>query len=88
MNVEVTAPEGHTGKVTGDLNKRRGIIRNIERKKKTEIIKAEVPLSELFGYTSTIRSITSGRAAATRTFLAYKPVPPHIAETIIEENSK
>lgn len=87
MEVEVTAPEGHTGKVTGDLNKRRGIIRNIERKKNTEIIKAEVPLSELFGYTSAIRSITSGRAAATRTFLAYKPVPPHIAEAIKEENN-
>jgi elongation factor G len=83
MDVEVSTPDGHTGQVTGDLNKRRGVIRTIERKGVTEIIKAQVPLSELFGYVNTLRSLTSGRASASRTFSHYEPVPKHVSDEII-----
>jgi elongation factor G len=83
MSVEVTMPEEHTGVVTGDLNRRRGIIRGIEMKANQQYVKAEVPLSELFGYVNVLRSLSSGRAAASLTFQDYQLVPNGIAEKVI-----
>jgi elongation factor G len=78
MLVDVTTPDEYTGAITGDLNRRRGIIRGIELKGNVQCIKAEVPLSGLFGYITTLRSISSGRAAVSLTFHDYQLVPDNI----------
>jgi elongation factor G len=85
MAVEVTTPDEFTGPVTGDLNKRRGIMRGIDAKGNTQIVRADVPLAELFGYVTDLRTITSGRASASLTFSRYEPVPRQLAEGIIEK---
>ena len=85
MSVEVVSPDEYTGPVTGDLNKRRGIMKGMDTKGGAQIIKADVPLSELFGYVTDLRTISSGRASATLTFSHYDPVPTHLAEGIIEK---
>ncbi|MBV8253540.1 MAG: elongation factor G [Chitinophaga sp.] len=78
MDVEVTLPEEYTGTITGDLNRRRGVIRHIEMKGNTQVIKAEVPLAELFGYITTLRTLSSGRAAASITFSGYQIAPARV----------
>lgn len=83
MAVEVTMPEEHTGVITGDLNRRRGIIRGMEVKANQQYVKAEVPLSGLFGYVTDLRTLSSGRAAASLTFQDYQLVPGGIAEKVI-----
>lgn len=85
MAVEVTTPDDFTGPVTGDLNKRRGIMRGMDAKGRTQIIKADVPLVELFGYVTDLRTITSGRASASLIFARYETVPKLLAENIIEK---
>ena len=85
MAVEVTTPDEFTGAVTGDLNRRRGIMKGMEIKGGVQIVKAGVPLAELFGYVTDLRTITSGRAAATLTFSHYEKVPKNLAEEIIEK---
>jgi elongation factor G len=85
MSVEVVTPDEYTGPVTGDLNKRRGIMKGMDTKGGAQIIKAGVPLSELFGYVTDLRTISSGRASATLTFSHYDPVPTSLAEGIIEK---
>ncbi|MEQ9439493.1 MAG: elongation factor G [Cyclobacteriaceae bacterium] len=87
MSVEVVTPEEYTGPVTGDLNKRRGIMKGMDTKAGAQVLKANVPLSELFGYITDLRTISSGRASASLTFSHYDPVPTNIAETVIA-NSK
>ncbi len=84
MGVEVVTPEEYTGPVSGDLNKRRGIMKGMDTKGGAQVIKADVPLSELFGYVTTLRTITSGRASASLTFSHYDAVPKHLAEDIIK----
>lgn len=84
MSVEVVSPDEYTGPVTGDLNKRRGIMKGMDTKAGAQIIKADVPLSELFGYVTDLRTISSGRASATLTFSHYDIVPKNLAEEIIE----
>jgi elongation factor G len=86
MSVEVVTPEEYTGPVTGDLNKRRGIMKGMDSKGSGQIIKANVPLSELFGYVTDLRTITSGRAAASLTFSHYDPVPSGLQEQIIKKS--
>jgi elongation factor G len=83
MSVEVTMPEEHTGVITGDLNRRRGIIRGMEMKANQQYVKAEVPLSGLFGYVTVLRTLSSGRAAASLTFQDYQLVPGGIAKKVI-----
>ncbi len=85
MNVEVVSPDEFTGPVTGDLNKRRGIMQGMDSKAGAQVIKAQVPLSELFGYVTDLRTISSGRASASLTFSHYAEVPHNLAEKIIEE---
>ncbi|MTI32992.1 elongation factor G [Xanthovirga aplysinae] len=83
MAVEVVTPDEYTGPVTGDLNKRRGIMKGMDTKGGAQVIKADVPLSELFGYVTDLRTISSGRASASLTFSHYDPVPNNIAEEVI-----
>ena len=87
MSVEVTTPDEFTGGVTGDLNKRRGIMKGMDMKGNSQIIKADVPLSELFGYVTDLRTLSSGRASASLTFSHYTSVPKNIAEGIISKNN-
>jgi len=85
MAVEVVTPNEYTGPVTGDLNKRRGIMKGMDTKGGAQVVKANVPLAELFGYVTALRTISSGRASASLTFSHYNPLPKHLAENIIEE---
>jgi len=86
MKVEVVTPEDYLGGVTGDINRRRGILQGTEDSPAGKIIRAEVPLSEMFGYATDLRSATQGRATYTMEFEKYTQVPPNIAEGIISKN--
>ncbi len=83
MNVEVVTPEDYMGEVIGDLNSRRGKIQSMEQRGKAQVIKSQVPLSEMFGYATDLRSRTQGRATYTMQFANYDEVPRGIAEGII-----
>jgi elongation factor G len=83
MSVEVVCPDEYTGPVTGDLNRRRGLMKGMDTKGGAQLIKADVPLSELFGYVTALRTISSGRASASLTFSHYEQVPTNMAEAII-----
>jgi elongation factor G len=85
MKVVVTTPKDFVGNVTGDLNRRRGLIVNSEERGNTAIIESEVPLSEMFGYTTELRSMSQGRAAAAMEPLKYAPVPTNVKNAILEE---
>ena len=86
MKVEVVTPEEYMGTVNGDLNRRRGILQGTEESPAGKIIKAEVPLSEMFGYATDLRSATQGRAVYTMEFEKYNEVPASIAESITSKN--
>jgi elongation factor G len=88
MHVEVDTPEEYMGDVMGDLNRRRGRILGMEKKGGTVTIKAEVPLAEMFGYATDLRSLTQGRATFVMTFEKYEEVPRHIAEQIAGQRNK
>jgi elongation factor G len=83
MKVEVVTPEDYSGDVIGDLNRRRGQITGMEDSPSGKAILAEVPLSEMFGYATSVRSMSQGRATFTMEFHKYMEVPPNVAETII-----
>ncbi|MGO9379750.1 MAG: elongation factor G [Dissulfurispiraceae bacterium] len=83
MNVEDVTPEEYMGDVIGDLNSRRGKIQSMEKRGKTQVIKATVPLSEMFGYATDLRSKTQGRATYTMQFSHYEEVPKSIMESIV-----
>jgi elongation factor G len=85
MGVEVVTPEEYTGALTGDLNRRRGIMRGMDTRGTATVIKGDVPLSELFGYVTDLRTMSSGRATASLTFSHYDPVPKNIADSVIAE---
>ncbi len=84
MKLEVLTPEEFMGDVVGDLNARRGQIQNLGERANLKVIDALVPLANMFGYATSIRSLTQGRATFTMEFSRYDPVPPNIAKTIIE----
>lgn len=86
MSVEVVTPEEYMGDVIGDLNRRRGIMEGTDTKGNAQVIKAKVPLSEMFGYVTTLRTITSGRASSTMVFSHYAEAPRNIAEEVIAKN--
>jgi len=83
MKVEVLTPDQYMGDVTGDLNRRRGMLEGMDSKHGVQVIKAKVPLSEMFGYVTQLRSLSSGRATSTMEFSHYSPAPTNIAETVI-----
>jgi elongation factor G len=86
MSVEVVTPEDYLGDVMGDLNSRRGKIEGFNARKDAQVIKALVPLSEMFGYSTILRSMTQGRAIYTMQFDHYQQVPQSIAEEIAEKS--
>ena len=85
MDVEVTTPNDHVGDVVGDLNRRRGQIQNQESAGSTVMVRAHVPLKEMFGYISDLRSMTKGRASFTMQFHHYDPVPRNVAEELVSK---
>ena len=87
MAVEILTPDEYTGPITGDMNRRRGIMKGMDTKQGSQVIKASVPLSELFGYVTDLRTISSGRATANLTFSHYDFVPQSIAEEIIKKEA-
>jgi elongation factor G len=86
MDVEVVTPEEYLGDVMGDLNSRRGKIEGFSARKDAQVIKARVPLSEMFGYATILRSMTQGRAIYTMQFAVYQDVPKSIADEIAEKS--
>lgn len=84
MKVEVTTPEEFLGNVTGDLNRRRAILTGDEQRANVRIVGAEAPLSEMFGYSNTLRGMSQGRASYSMEPLTYRPVPANIAKTVLE----
>jgi len=85
MAVEVVTPDEYTGPITGDLNRRRGMMKGMDTKAGSQVIKADVPLSELFGYVTDLRTMSSGRATANLTFAHYEFVPQNLSEGIVSK---
>ncbi|PSL47378.1 translation elongation factor 2 (EF-2/EF-G) [Chitinophaga niastensis] len=83
MKVEVLTPDQYMGDVTGDLNRRRGMLEGMDSKNGVQVIKAKVPLSEMFGYVTQLRSLSSGRASSIMEFSHYAPAPNSVAEEVI-----
>jgi len=86
MKIEVLTPDQYMGDVTGDLNRRRGMLEGMDSKHGVQVIKAKVPLSEMFGYVTQLRSLSSGRATSTMEFSHYSPAPNNIAEEVIAKS--
>ena len=84
MRVEVTTPEEYMGDVVGDISKRRGVIQSMKDSTSAKMINCEVPLSEMFGYATDLRSLSQGRATYSMQFEKYSEVPSHVAEAIIK----
>ncbi|HEY6886202.1 MAG TPA: elongation factor G [Solirubrobacter sp.] len=84
FSVEVVTPEEYMGDVIGDLNRRRGRVNNMEERGNAKVISAHVPLSEMFGYATDVRTMSQGRATYTMQFDKYEEVPPNIAEKVVE----
>ncbi|MEA5137877.1 elongation factor G [Arcicella rigui] len=85
MAVEVVTPEEYTGPITGDMNRRRGMMKGMDSKQGAVVLKADIPLSELFGYVTDLRTMSSGRATANLTFSHYEFVPQNMADEIVKK---
>ncbi len=86
MRVEVVTPDQYMGDVTGDLNRRRGMMEGMDSRGNAQVIKAKVPLSEMFGYVTQLRSLSSGRATSTMEFSHYAPAPNNVAEEVVAKS--
>ena len=86
MNIEIVTPEEHMGDVVGDLNRRRGLITGMDDSPLGKVISAKVPLGEMFGYATDVRSATQGRATFTMEFYKYEPAPEPIKALLINKN--
>jgi elongation factor G len=84
MKVEVTTPDDYMGEITGDLNRRRGMVEGMEAKAGAQIIKAGVPLREMFGYVTVLRTLSSGRASSSMEFSHFSEAPQSVREEVIE----
>jgi elongation factor G len=87
MKVEVVTPEDFMGNIVGDLNKRRGQVQNMESRSGDKVIHAMVPLAEMFGYVTQLRTLSSGRATSTMQFSHYETTPRSIQDKIVEKVS-
>ena len=87
MKVEVVTPEDYYGDVIGDLNRRRGQIMGMDDSPSGKVVTAEVPLAEMFGYATSVRSMSQGRATFTMEFGKYMEVPNNVAEAILKKAS-
>ena len=85
MKLEVLTPEENMGDIVGDLNRRRGQVNNMDDRAGAKVVKAEVPLSEMFGYVTSLRTLSSGRATSTMEFSHYAETPSNISEKVIAE---
>ncbi|MBP3840315.1 MAG: elongation factor G, partial [Chryseobacterium sp.] len=85
MKIEVVTPEEYMGDIVGDLNKRRGTINGMDDRNNAKVIKGFVPLSEMFGYVTTLRTLSSGRATSSMEFEKYEAAPTNVAESVIEK---
>ena len=83
MKMEVTTPDQYMGDVTGDLNRRRAMLEGMDSRNNLQIIKAKVPLSEMFGYVTQLRSLSSGRATSVMEFSHYAAAPRNIEEEVV-----
>jgi elongation factor G len=88
MKVDVFTPDNHVGDVIGDLNRRRGMIQSQESGPTGVRVKAEAPLSDMFGYIGDLRSMTSGRGQFSMEFSHYSPCPRNVSEAVIAEAAK
>ncbi|MEK9618485.1 MAG: elongation factor G, partial [Flavobacteriales bacterium] len=86
MKIEVVTPEANMGDVVGDLNRRRGLIEGMDDRAGSKVVKAKVPLSEMFGYVTQLRTITSGRATSSMEFSHYADAPKNISEDVIAKS--
>jgi elongation factor G len=87
MKVEVVTPEEYMGSIVGDLNKRRGQITGMDSRGNAKVVSAFVPLSEMFGYVTTLRTLSSGRASSTMEFARYEPTPKNIQDEVVAKYS-
>ncbi|MGQ3130583.1 MAG: elongation factor G [Flavobacteriales bacterium] len=83
MKLEVLTPEENMGDVVGDLNRRRGLIEGMDSRNNARVVKAKVPLSEMFGYVTQLRTLTSGRATSTMEFSHYEPAPRNVQDDVV-----
>jgi elongation factor G len=88
MKVEVVTPENYMGDVIGDLNAKRGQIQDMGERSGARIVNAEVPLSEMFGYSTGLRSMTQGRASYSMEFSHYGEVPSNVSQMVVEGRMK
>ena len=86
MSVEIVTPDDYMGDVNGDLNRRRGVLQGMDESPAGKIIKAEVPLAEMFGYATDLRSMSQGRATYSMEFAHYNQVPPNVAESVVAKD--
>jgi len=87
MKVEVVTPEEYMGDVVGDINRRRGMVQGMDDTPSGKVIRCEVPLAEMFGYATDLRSLTQGRATYTMQFEKYQEAPASVAEAVIKKAS-
>ena len=87
MNVEIVTPDDYMGDVNGDLNRRRGVLQGMDEGPAGKIIRAEVPLAEMFGYATDLRSMSQGRATYSMEFGHYAEVPGNVAEAVIKQET-
>ena len=86
MSVEVVSPDEYMGDVNGDINRRRGVLQGMDESPAGKIIKAEVPLAEMFGYATDLRSMSQGRATYSMEFSKYAKVPANVADAVISKD--
>ena len=87
MKLEVVTPEENMGDIVGDLNRRRGQVNSMDDRAGAKVVKANVPLSEMFGYVTTLRTLSSGRATSTMEFSHYEEVPGDVQAKVVAESS-
>ena len=83
MKLEVLTPEENMGDIVGDLNRRRGQVSGMDDRNNAKVVKALVPLAEMFGYVTSLRTLSSGRATSTMEFDHYAPAPTNVSEAVI-----
>jgi elongation factor G len=86
MKVEVLTPEANMGDIVGDLNRRRGQVNDMSDRAGSKVVKAIVPLSEMFGYVTALRTMSSGRATSTMEFSHYAETPSNVSEDVIAKS--
>ena len=86
MSVEVLTPEQYMGDIVGDLNRRRGQMEGMDSRAGAQVIKAKVPLGEMFGYVTQLRTMSSGRANSTMEFSHYNPAPNNVTEEVMAKS--